>query len=92
MPAGEPLHHLQLHGEVQLHFLASRTRQDADGPNGMTVLAPAATIEKRLIEPVLRRLIEIAWLDAYHALVEYELGPSLSGAERAWLAEACRPL
>jgi hypothetical protein len=24
--------------------------------------------------------------------VEYELGPSLGGDERAWLAEACRPL
>jgi Xaa-Pro aminopeptidase len=51
-----------------------------------------APIEKCLIEKALLTAEEIAWLDAYHALVEYELGPSLSGEERAWLAEACRPL
>ncbi len=51
-----------------------------------------APIEKRLIEKALLSADEIAWLDAYHALVEAELGRGLEGAERAWLAEACRPL
>ncbi len=51
-----------------------------------------APIEKRLIERSLLSADEVAWLDAYHALVEAELVPGLAGAERAWLAEACRPL
>ncbi len=51
-----------------------------------------APIEKRLIEPRLLSPAEVAWLDAYHALVETELGPKLEGAARAFLAEACKPL
>ena len=49
-------------------------------------------IEKRLIEPRLLSDDEIAWLDAYHARVEAELGARLQGEERAFLAEACKPL
>ena len=51
-----------------------------------------APIEKRLIEPKLLSAEEIAWLDAYHALVEAELGPLLQGEARTFLAEACKPL
>ena len=51
-----------------------------------------APIEKRLIEPRLLSDDEIAWLDAYHARVEAALGPSLEGEDRAFLAEACKPL
>lgn len=51
-----------------------------------------APIEKKLIEPGLLSAEEIAWLDAYHALVEAELGPLLEGEARAFLAEACKPL
>jgi Xaa-Pro aminopeptidase len=51
-----------------------------------------APIEKRLIEPRLLSDDEIAWLDAYHARVEAELGPTLQGEEREFLAEACKPL
>jgi len=51
-----------------------------------------APIEKRLIEPRLLSDDEIVWLDAYHARVEAELGPRLEGAERDFLAEACKPL
>ena len=51
-----------------------------------------APIEKRLLEPRLLSDDEIAWLDAYHARVEAALGPQLQGAERAFLAEACKPL
>jgi Xaa-Pro aminopeptidase len=51
-----------------------------------------APIEKRLIEPRVLSDDEIAWLDAYHARVEAELGPQLQGEDRAFLAEACKPL
>jgi Xaa-Pro aminopeptidase len=35
---------------------------------------------------------EIQWLDDYHARVLAELGPELSGDDRAWLERATRPI
>ncbi len=35
---------------------------------------------------------ERAWIDAYHARVLAQVGPSLDAADRAWLAAACAPL
>ncbi len=51
-----------------------------------------APIDRRLIEPALMSPQEIAWLDAYHASLPEKLGHLLDADERAWLAEACRPL
>ena len=51
-----------------------------------------APIDRRLIEPALMTADEIAWLDAYHAGLAGKLGHLLDDDERAWLAEACRPL
>lgn len=49
-------------------------------------------IDRRLIEPALLAPDERSWLDAYHARVQEELSPLLDEADRAWLADACRPL
>ena len=53
-----------------------------------------APIDRRLIEPRLLNAAEIAWLDTYHLRVYGALSgwPSLTGDERAWLAEMCRPV
>jgi Xaa-Pro aminopeptidase len=51
-----------------------------------------APFDRRLILPDLLTQQERAWVDAYHARVLAEVGPLLQGDDRAWLAEACRPL
>jgi Xaa-Pro aminopeptidase len=53
-----------------------------------------APIERRLIDPLLMNAAEIAWLDSYHARVYGTLSgwPRLTAEERAWLADACRPI
>ncbi len=48
--------------------------------------------DPKLVEPALLRPDEIAWLDAYHALVCEKLGPVLDAATQAWLAEATLPI
>ncbi|MGE0237288.1 MAG: aminopeptidase P family protein [Parvibaculaceae bacterium] len=49
-------------------------------------------IDRRLIAPALLSPEELAWLDAYHARVEREVGAFLDGKELAWLKRACAPL
>jgi Xaa-Pro aminopeptidase len=49
-------------------------------------------IDRRLIEPALLSPEESAWLDAYHAWVASALSPALDAGDRAWLAEATRPI
>jgi Xaa-Pro aminopeptidase len=53
-----------------------------------------APIEKRLINSRLLSAVETAWLDLYHQRVFASLSgwPGLTGPERAFLADACRPL
>jgi len=51
-----------------------------------------APFDRRLVEPGLLDPDELAWLDAYHARVFKEIGPSLGDPARAWLAAACAPL
>jgi Xaa-Pro aminopeptidase len=46
-------------------------------------------IDRRLIAPALLLPKELAWLNAYHARVEREVGAFLEGRERRWLTEAC---
>ena len=48
-----------------------------------------APFDRRLIERDLLTAEEIAWLDAYHARVNAEIGPLLDEAARDWLAGAC---
>ncbi len=53
-----------------------------------------APIARNLIAIHLLTPVEIAWLDLYHARVFAALSgwPDLTGAERNWLAGACRPV
>jgi Xaa-Pro aminopeptidase len=49
-------------------------------------------IDTRCIDKRLLRADEIAWLDAYHAMVRERLAPKVSGAALAWLEERTRPI
>ncbi len=51
-----------------------------------------APLDKRLILPGLLTEQEWVWIDRYHARVLAEVGPLLDEDDRAWLAEACKPL
>jgi Xaa-Pro aminopeptidase len=51
-----------------------------------------APFDRALIDAALLSPEERAWLDAYHARVLREVGPSLAPDVRAWLAAACGPL
>jgi Xaa-Pro aminopeptidase len=51
-----------------------------------------APIDLRLVEPQMLTLDEREWLNAYHAAQPDKLGHLLDVAERAWLAEATRPI
>ncbi|EHM02309.1 peptidase, M24 family [Acetobacteraceae bacterium AT-5844] len=61
---------------------------------------PFLEFETLTLAPYDRRLIELeqlspaerAWIDAYHARVLREVGPSLDAATASWLAAACAPL
>jgi Xaa-Pro aminopeptidase len=49
-------------------------------------------IDARCLEPSLLRSDEIAWLDAYHAMVRRRLEPLLAGDALAWLRLRTAPL
>ena len=49
-------------------------------------------IDTRCIDRSLLREDEVAWLNAYHAVVRERLAPLVSGAARAWLIERTEPL
>ncbi|HEV3242300.1 MAG TPA: aminopeptidase P family protein [Methyloceanibacter sp.] len=48
--------------------------------------------DRRLIDPGLLTLDELAWLNAYHAEVRRKIEPLLKGADRSWLREATAPI
>lgn len=49
-------------------------------------------IDRRLLDPGALATEERDWLDAYHLRVREALSPLLEDADRAWLAQATRPL
>ena len=51
-----------------------------------------APIDRRLIDPTLMTVGEIAWLDAYHARVAETIAPLVDKDTEAWLREMTRPL
>jgi Xaa-Pro aminopeptidase len=51
-----------------------------------------APFDRTLLNSALMTAPERQWLDAYHARVLREVGPSLGDAERKWLAAACAPI
>ncbi len=51
-----------------------------------------APIDRRLIVREMLSAAELEWLNAYHAEVVAQIGPTLAGEDRAWLEQACAPL
>ena len=51
-----------------------------------------APIDRRLVVKEMLSEGELAWLNDYHAQVLAKIGPTLSGADRAWLDQACAPI
>lgn len=49
-------------------------------------------IDTRCIDVSLLRADEIAWLDAYHAMVRARVAPHVSGAAREWLERRTAPI
>jgi Xaa-Pro aminopeptidase len=47
---------------------------------------------RRLIEPAMLDVEELAWLNAYHARVRAELSPLVDAPTRAWLEAATKPV
>jgi Xaa-Pro aminopeptidase len=51
-----------------------------------------APIDRRLVVKDMLSPQELDWLNDYHSQVVEKIGPSLSGADREWLEEACAPI
>jgi Xaa-Pro aminopeptidase len=51
-----------------------------------------APIDRRLIDVEMLDPEELVWLNCYHAHVLARIGPKLSGADLAWLQQACAPI
>jgi Xaa-Pro aminopeptidase len=51
-----------------------------------------APIDRRLIDLGLLTAAEVAWVDAYHALVWHDIAPLVDDETRAWLKQASAPL
>ena len=51
-----------------------------------------APFDRRLLNAAMLTTPERDWLDAYHARVLAEIGPSLPDADRTWLTAACQKL
>jgi Xaa-Pro aminopeptidase len=51
-----------------------------------------APIDRRLIDAEMLEPEELIWLNCYHAHVLAKIGPRLSGADLAWLQQACAPI
>ncbi|HYP30982.1 MAG TPA: M24 family metallopeptidase C-terminal domain-containing protein, partial [Burkholderiaceae bacterium] len=48
-------------------------------------------IDTRCIEPGMLSAADVAWLNAYHAVVRERLLPLVEGEARAWLIERTEP-
>jgi len=51
-----------------------------------------APIERRLVVKDMLSAAELDWLNGYHRQVLEKIGPTLSGADREWLEQACAPI
>jgi Xaa-Pro aminopeptidase len=51
-----------------------------------------APIDRRLVDVEMLEPEELVWLNCYHAHVMAKIGPTLSGADLAWLQQACAPI
>ncbi len=77
------------------NLLVVRERPMAEGAERAMLAFEVLTlvpIDLSLVEAALLDAEEIAWLNAYHARVAEEIGPSLDSETRAWLERATRAL
>ena len=51
-----------------------------------------APIDLNAVEPSLLTASDRDWLNAYHARVRSEIGPQLTGDDRAWIEQATRAI
>src|SRR3954451_19984097 len=51
-----------------------------------------APIDRRLVDAGMLEPEELVWLNCYHAHVLARIAPTLSGADLAWLQQACAPI
>ncbi|MBW0008151.1 MAG: aminopeptidase P family protein, partial [Sphingomonas sp.] len=51
-----------------------------------------APIDRRLVDVEMLEPEELIWLNCYHAHVLARIGPTLGGADLAWLQQACAPI
>jgi Xaa-Pro aminopeptidase len=51
-----------------------------------------APIERQLVVKDMLSATELDWLNGYHRQVLEKIGPTLSGADREWLEQACAPI
>ncbi len=91
----EPGFYLPDHYGIRLENLL--LVQDANLPNATKPFLRFETLtlapfDTRLIDPALLDPWEKNWLNAYHARVLAEVGPSLPPDTRAWLAGACQEI
>ena len=71
--------------------------QDADRPGAKKPFLRFETLtlapfDRRLLDAAMLTTAERDWLNAYHARVLAEIGPSLDSEVRTWLAVACQPI
>ncbi len=76
------------------NLLLVRADPQAAGPKrwlGFETLT-LVPFERALIDAAALGAAERAWIDAYHARILVEVGPTLDGPDAAWLRSACAPL
>jgi Xaa-Pro aminopeptidase len=93
--SNEPGYYLPDHYGIRLENLL--LVQPADLPGAAKPFLRFETLtlapfDTRLLLPGMLEASEREWLDAYHARVLAEVGPSLEAAVRAWLTAACAPI
>lgn len=74
--------------------LVAPAKKPADGDRPMMTFETLtlAPIDRRLVAVSLLTPAERAWLNDYHARVLDEIGPKLDDTDKAWLAQACKPV
>src|SRR5271165_5186065 len=93
--SNEPGFYLPDHYGIRLENLLLVGKADLPGATKPFLCFETLTLapfDTRMIDPALLDPSERAWLNAYHARVLAEVGPSLDAPTRAWLTQACREI
>lgn len=92
--SNEPGYYLEGAYGIRIENLVAVQTDDrpADRPMLCFETLTLAPLDRRLIDTDILSTAEIAWVDAYHARVQDEIGGRLDGEAQAWLAAATAPL